>query len=230
MGDFPVQTQPMEVTPSFEGRKNRRHVMLVLVAIFSFSILASGVVAGLVLVKQEQDKRGKAFTGYTVTGGGKTSDVADILTYAKPGDIPQRDDLGSEDSVRGVFYQLAKQFGAISHLEYQKVADPTLLLQGKVFLFYDETFNRTYIFSRIENMPAVAGKVNRLWLQSSFEDRSFPLSVSQTVAEDSIPVTYTVFVGDGDLRQEGRSITYSYDTASTANPSRPESIILSVKF
>ncbi len=230
MGGILVETQPPRVSLSFEEKKSRRRVLLLLIAIFSFSFLLSGMVAGLVLIKEQQDRRGKAFTGYIVTGGGKTSDVTDVLRYARQGDIPQRGDLVSEESVRGIFYQLAKQFGSIWHLEYQKVADPTLLLQGKVFLFYDEALNKTYIFSRIENMPAVVGKVNRLWLQSSFEDRSFPLSVSQTIAEDNISVTYTVFVGDGDLRQEGRSIAYSYDTASTVKPKNPESIILSVKF
>lgn len=204
-------------------KKRHPRTVLVLLAVL---ILSLGLGVGVYLVKQEQDKRSKAFTGYSTP----KIDVADTLKFARPGDVPLRDDLISDQDARGLFYTFAKQFSQISHLEYQKVSDPRLFFRGKVFLFYDEALDKTYIFSRIENLPFYEGKFMRLWLESDIEQRTIPLSIGKTSLEDDVPVTYHAFMEDGDLRREGKGLMYSYDKIRSVPPKAPENVVLNVHF
>lgn len=209
------------------GKEKKRGSHRKIQSFFPIIFLGIGLVVAVVVVKQQQDVRNKAFTGYTATTSSGTTNTNDVLTLAKPQDLPQDNDLASEQSVRGAFYFLTHQFKEATP-QYQFVSLPDLSIQGKVFFIYKADENQSYVFSRFENMPSLLGRTQHMWLASSIDPIYFHLTTIEFRQEAGMNIAYGVFVGRGDLSKEGTSLVYSYDTQKNAK--QPENTFLVVKF
>ncbi len=188
-----------------------------------------GIAAGIILTRQIQSIRNRAFTGYSTNTQNPTT-TKSPLTFASPYDIPQNDALISNSTSQGLFYTFAKRFQN-SKPEIQKVSIPSsnINMTGSVFYLYLPSVNATYLFSRFENMPPLPNKLLRVWLASNFEKEYFHVATTQFVLENNVPTAYDVYVGRGNLKSEGSSLIWSYDDAKVDRQS-PQGQILTVNF
>src|SRR5258708_6458961 len=117
---------------------------------FLIIIAGLGILAGVILTKQIQNIKEKAFSGYS-SNIGTPQNVSSPLTFAEPTDVPQNDSLISDSSSQGLFYKFAKRYQNTKP-EIQKISIPDINMNGAVFYVYSTSNDTTYVFSRFENL------------------------------------------------------------------------------
>lgn len=110
----------------------------------------------------------------------------------------------------------------------QTITEANTTVQGVAFLAYDPTQNSSFVFSRVEGLPTPYGSVLQLWLTR--DGVSFTrVGVAEFVEEAGVPVAYSVFTAEGDLRgQTTANLLFSYDISMGVES--PELIVISLYF
>ncbi|MBI5358091.1 hypothetical protein HZB69_00470 [Candidatus Amesbacteria bacterium] len=175
-------------------------------------LLAIGLVVGLTLVNQKQNIFTKAWTGFTTNL-----------------DIFRKQPISTEFQTDPNAYQTKKLFHNLLALyndssEIQNIDIPEFNLKGVAFLKYDEKLKKTFVFTRIENLPY--SKLIRLWLNKELGSYR-AVGLVDFVSEQDKLVGYSVFVDDEDLRTY-KELLFSYDESLTV--SFPTSVALTLKF
>ncbi len=166
-------------------------------------VLVGGLVTGFHLVQQEQNIFGKAWSGVTANAellqsrlGLKASPIASLPTQAKSKDLYSR------------------LIDTYPTAEVQDIDFPAVEIRGKAYLYYDPLIEKTYVFSRIDNLPWLEGKIVRLWLTDNLN--YLPVGIGEFVQEDGKAVTYSVFVKPGDLRTNYKELVLSWESSLQA--------------
>lgn len=125
--------------------------------------------------------------------------------------------LPKEAKSQALFRKLTKTY---PKAELQVIDLPALSIQGQAFLHYDPLIDRTFVFTRIENLPKLEKRIVRLWLTDS--SAYVPVGISEFVREENRAVAYSVFVKDGNIKSQFTQLEFSYDlsvreTAPTAS-------------
>ncbi len=116
--------------------------------------------------------------------------------------------LPKEAKSQALFRKLTKTY---PKAELQTIDFPALSIKGQAFLHYDPLIDRTYVFTRIENLPKLEKRIVRLWLTDGQE--YVPVGISEFVREESRSVAYSVFVKDGNTKSQFTQLEFSYDTS-----------------
>jgi hypothetical protein len=112
--------------------------------------------------------------------------------------------------------------------EYQPFSLSGLVMFGKVFLYYDPMYDKTFIFARIQGVPSLSPHILQWWLQSQYDDVKRPWGPVEMQAENGILVAYAVRIEQGDTRKVGKNLIFSFEKSTTAT--QPESVLIEVKF
>lgn len=187
-----------------------------LVKIGSGLVLIIGLSVGVVLVQQKQNIFTKAWSGIISNVEVLKSQLG--LTPA----TPQEDTSGATESKR-LFHNLLKLY---PDAEVQNIDVPEVNVSGAAFLKFDEKVNKTFVYSRIQNLPRPVKGAVRLWLNKNINEFT-PVGITEFLREENFQVSYSVFVRDGDLRTY-QNLLFSYDTS--LNIAAPEAVALSLKF
>lgn len=178
-------------------------------------VLVTGLTVGVLLAQQKQNIFGKAWSGVTANIellqnrlGLKPSPIASLPTQAKSKDLNER---------------LVK---AYPKAEVQDINFPAIEIRGKAYLYYDPLIEKTYVFTRVENLPLLEGKIVRLWLTDN--QNYLPVGIGEFVQENRKAVTYSVFVKPGDLRTNYKELVLSYE--SSTQTTLPTAAFLNLKF
>lgn len=174
-----------------------------------------GLVAVVMASRSPQNIFSKAWSGVTANVellqsrlGLTPSPVASLPTQAKSKDVYDR---------------LVK---AYPRAEIQDVDLPAIDIRGRAYLHYAPLIDKTYVFSRIENLPLLEGKFVRLWLT---DNQSYlPVGISEFVQENNRAVAYSVFVKPGDVRANYKELVLSYE--SSTQTAVPTTGFLNLKF
>lgn len=110
--------------------------------------------------------------------------------------------------------------------ETQNIDLAALGIKGKALMQYDPLIDKTLVWSRIENLPMVEGKIVRLWLTDG--QIYLPVGVSEFVEENGLGVAYSVFVSDGNLKTQFSELVFSYDSSMTITS--PAAAFLNLRF
>lgn len=92
-------------------------------------------------------------------------------------------------------------------------------IHGTVYLKYDDTVDKTFIFSRLQGLVPVTKKVFHLWLVK--DNRFSQAGVIDVTDEDGVLTGYSAFEQTGDLR-DYEQLVISQDASVSA---KPESVI-----
>lgn len=187
--------------------------MLVIVAI-------AGLVVGSILV-QKQIIDPKAFTGANVNA----QRVLEKIKEA-PSDVTVVLDKTNEAKVKNVFDQLSNKYIGQGDTETQQIDEASVRVKGTAYLKYEPIIQRTFVWARVENLPAPNNKVVHLWITKDGTGYS-NVGTVVFVQENSILFAYSVFTHPDDLRGY-KQVVWSYD--SPANKTQPEDIVLTVDF
>lgn len=177
------------------------------------------VVIVRVMREQEFDLRSLAWTGVNVN----REKYRELLggTKKEPNAVPIA--MDDPTSSRSLFHSLSKTY---YDAEVQNISVPDVGVSGAAFLKYDEPLGSTVIFSRIENLPILEGKIIRLWLVKDM-DIYQPAGIAEVYTEAGVPVLYSVFTRPEDLRTY-KQLLVSYD--STLTIQAPESVVITLDF
>ncbi len=188
-----------------------------LVRILPILLLGFGLVAGLILVRYSAEIRNLAFSGYQ----SNLNSLAGLKVDPNPISSGENE---PEDSARRLFNSLSRTY---FDADVQNIDLPDAGIVGVVFAKYDTDINKTFIFSRIEGMPVVEGRLEQMWLVNQNLDY-IPAGLGETYQEGDTRATYNVFVQDGDITTSYKQVIYSYD--SSVESVSPLSPVLSVDF
>lgn len=97
------------------------------------------------------------------------------------------------------------------------------LIHGTVFLKYDDTVDKTFIFSRLQGLVPVTKKAFHLWLVNN--DRFSKAGVIDVADEDGVSTGYSSFEQIGDFRNY-EQLVISHDASESA---KPQSIITTLE-
>ena len=186
--------------------------------VISYLLLVIGLVVGLVLVNQKQNIFTKAWTGFTAN----LENIARQLTLN-----PTTTEFKIEESAEAtkkLFHILLAQYSGKA--EIQNIDLPKFGISGVAMLKYDETINKTFVYSRIENLPRPSEGIVRLWVVKNINTYT-PVGIVDFVRENNNPVGYSVFVQPGDLRVNDELLV-SYDPSVTSPT--PQGVAISLKF
>ncbi len=178
-------------------------------------VLVVGLATGVFLVQRQQNIIGRAWSGVTANIellqsrlDLKSSPIASLPTQAKSKDLYER---------------LVKTY---PQAEVQDIDFPAVEIRGKAYLYYDPLIAKTYVFTRIENLPLLEGKIVRLWLTDNLN--YLPVGISEFVQENGRAVAYSVFVKPGDLRTSYKELVLSWEASLQATT--PTARFLNLKF
>lgn len=186
--------------------------------IISSLVLIVGLVVGLTLVNQKQDIFTKAWTGFTTNLENLKKQLS--LTPQPVATEFQTDPNAYQ--TKKLFHNLLALYNDSS--EIQNIDVPEFNLKGVAFLKYDEKLKKTFVFTRIENLPYA--KLIRLWLNKELGSYR-AVGLVDFVSEQDKLVGYSVFVDDEDLRKY-KELLFSYDETLTV--SFPTAVALTLKF
>lgn len=178
----------------------------------SVLVLVIGLSVGVVLVSQKQDIFTKAWTGFT----------SNLDIFRKQPAITEFQTDPKALETKKLFHNLLALYNDTS--EIQNIDIPEFNIKGVAFLKYDEKLQKTFVFSRIENLPY--SKLIRLWVSKDSGDYR-AVGLVDFVNEQDKLVGYSVFVDDRDLRQY-KELLFSYDPSLTV--SYPTAVALTLKF
>lgn len=131
--------------------------------------------------------------------------------------------LPKEAKSQALFRKLIETY---PNAELQTIDLPGLSIKGQAFLQFDPLIDRTFVFTRIQNLPKLEKRIVRLWLTDGQEFVS--VGISEFVQEENRGVAYSVFVKDGDLRVTFKELIFSYETSLQS--SSPAARFMSLKF
>ena len=180
--------------------------------VISSFLLVAGLVTGVVLVKQKQDIFTKAWTGFT----------SNLEIFRKQPAITEFQADPKALETKKLFHNLLALYNDTS--EIQNIDIPEFNIKGVAFLKYDDKLQKTFVFSRIENLPYE--KPHRLWGSRDLGDYR-AVGLVDFVSEQDKLVGYSVFVDDRDLRQY-KELLFSYDPSLSV--SYPTAVALTLKF
>lgn len=195
-----------------------RHSLLSLILLAVFAIVLASTVflldrGGL------GDIRSRAWSGASVQ-----LTALGLLRQKSQGDINPIDNAKEEEnSQRRLFHSLTRTY---PDAEVQNIQDLSAGVRGVAFLKYDADLKKTFVYSRIENMPGTVNNFIRLWLVKDINQYQ-KAGIAEETRENGIQVIYSVFVRDGDLRDNDR-LTISYDTVKDS--AEPELPVIQLKF
>jgi hypothetical protein len=179
--------------------------------IFSFLFLVAGLVVGVTLIKQKQNIFTKAWSGFISN-----------LSLAPQSAVTKFETDPAAYETKKLFHNLLALYNDSS--EIQNIDVPEFGLKGVAFLKYDENLKKTFVFTRIENLPFA--KLIRLWLSKDLGSYR-AVGLVDFVSEQDKLVAYSVFVDDEDLRKY-KELLFSYDQSLSVN--FPTAVALTLKF
>ena len=180
--------------------------------IISSLVLVIGLVVGLTLVNQKQNIFTKAWSGFT----------SNLDIFKKQPVITEFQTVPKALETKRLFHSLLALYNDTS--EIQNIDVPEFNIKGVAFLKYDEKLQKTFVFTRIENLPY--SRLIRLWVSNKLSQYR-AVGIVDFVSEQEQLVGYSVFVDDNDLRQY-RDLVFSYDSSPTV--SFPSAVVLTLKF
>ena len=188
-------------------------VALILVLIVITGLATSGVLKG------GFDFGSRAWTGFSANLAGLTKQAS------------QSGQNASNFSYSMESYQKTKKlFDDLSHTYYnaevQNITIPQFNIIGAAFLKYDETLDKTFIFTSIENFPVPNNQIIRLWITRDGQVY-LPVGVMDFMVSNNRFYGYSVFVRPGDIRNY-KELVFSYDPVVKIN--KPSRVVLSVQF
>ena len=180
------------------------------------SLLLSGVglVAVVMLVGQQQNIFSRAWSGITAN----TANLRLQLRLA-----PETSPLPTAARSKDLYDKLTQAYPTV---EKAVIDLPALGIQGEAYLHHDSLIDKTFVFSRIENLPLVEGRIVGLWLTDG--QVYSPVGISEFVEEGGQTVAYSVFVKEGDLKSEFKEWVFSYDMPTQATA--PAASFLKLRF
>lgn len=183
--------------------------------VVSSLLLVVGLVVGVVLVNQKQNIFTKAWSGITTN--------IDVLQKLLLGPQTAVTSLPMEIPSKKLFYDLLSTY---PDSEIATISAQSLGVSGQAYLKYVPEVNKTFVFSKIEGLPAPKTKVLRLWISPDNINYK-PVGTPEFVNENQKNVGYSVFVEDGDLHLQ-KNLVFSYDTNTKVTT--PELIVFDLKF
>ncbi len=186
--------------------------------VVSILLLVVGLVVGLTLVNQKQDIFSKAWSGITTNLENLKKQLS--LTPQPLISEFQADPKALE--TKKLFHNLLALYNDTS--EIQNIDIPEFNIKGVAFLKYDEKLQKTFVFSRIENLPY--SRLIRLWVSKDLGNYR-AVGLVDFVSEQDKLVGYSVFVDDRDLRLY-KELLFSYDPSLSV--SYPTAVALTLKF
>ncbi|MEK7163637.1 MAG: hypothetical protein AAB768_00665 [Patescibacteria group bacterium] len=183
-------------------------------SILALVLLVGGIFAATKLTKKPTNPPSKAWTGVTTN------------PEALPVPEPAKDNLPTqmESASSRMFGDLVLAFPAA---EKQDINIISSKISGKAYLHYDKFVDKTYVFTRLENLSIPSGQVVRFWL-SNIEKQYVSVGVGEFINENGKSVLHSVFVKDGNLKDTYKELTASYELSlQVDNPSTP---FISLKF
>lgn len=195
---------------------SNRHSLLSLLLLAVFAIVLAGTVflldrGGL------GDIRSRAWSGASVQ-----LTALGLLRQKSQGDINPIDNAKEEEnSQRRLFHSLTRTY---PNAEVQNIDEPSAGVKGVAFLKYDAQLGKTFVYSRLANMPVPQTGFVQLWISKNVNEYQ-KAGIAQWHNEAGIAVLYSVFVRDGDLRG-WETLLVSYDTDTKG--ARPELVVLSL--
>ncbi len=219
-------TESATNTSAFQYRRFLRKIgptKLVFGAILVVLAIAGLVVANILV--QQQTIAPKAFTGANVN-------PQRILEKVKeaPSDITIVLDKTNETQVKKIFKQLTEKYVGQGDTETQQIDEASVRVKGVAYLKYEPIIQRTFVWARVENLPAPNNRVVHLWITKDGTSYS-NVGTVVFVQENSVLIAYSVFVHPEDLRTY-KNLVFSYDTPqpTVIVESQPEDIVLTVDF
>lgn len=131
--------------------------------------------------------------------------------------------LPTEAKSQALFQKLKKTY---PRAELQTIDLPALSIQGEAYLHYDGLIDRTYVFTRIENLPKLEARIVRLWLTDG--QTYVPVGISEFVREEHRGVAYSVFVKEGNIKSQFTQLVFSSDPS--VRESAPTAAFLNLRF
>lgn len=123
--------------------------------------------------------------------------------------------LPQQAKSQDLFWKLAKTY---SLAETAQIQLPGLNIRGQARFHYDPVLDKSFLFSRIENVPPLEGRVMRTWLFSGAD--YLPVGIGEFVREGELVVAYSVFVTQGDVRSRFGQLVFSFEQQTqTSSPS-----------
>ena len=165
--------------------------------VLSLVLLVAGLGVGLTLINQKQNIIGRAWSGIT-------SNFTLLLNL--PGSQPKSITAKSQ----ALYTKLLQTY---PDAEVQAIDIPGMNIRGQAHLYYDRLIDKTYVFSRLENLPYLSTRIVRLWLLNSNQEYS-PAGISEFVTENNNSIAYSVFVKPGNLKTNFSELVFSYDLSS----------------
>jgi len=195
--------------------------------VFSAAVLGVLVIAGVWVVGRggTGDIRSRAWSGVVVNVENLRAKLGGLRvpeTGQDPNPVKGTQGKDTKDS-RELFHSLTRTY---YNAEVQNISEPSVGVAGVAFLQYDQKLNKTFVFTRIENLPVPATGFVRLWLVSDASEYQ-KAGVAEFFTEQGKPVIYSVFVRDGDLRTY-KKLLFSYDDVLEAR--EPELVVVSINF
>lgn len=203
---------------SFASRTSSQSGFVQILPFILLAFLGVSLVVGVVLVDRGGlgDIRSRAWSGVVVNVDNLRAKPQD------PNPVKGTQGKDTKDS-RELFHSLTRTYYTA---EVQNISDPSVGVAGVALLQYDQKLNKTFVFTRIENLPVPATGFVRLWLVN--EAREYQKAgVAEFFTEQSKPVSYSVFTRDGDLRAF-KQLLFSYDDVLEGR--EPELVVISINF
>ena len=184
-------------------------------------LAVTGLVVANILVQQQQLIAPKAFSGANVN----TQRILEKVKEA-PSNMDVVLDKTNEAQVKKVFKQLTEKYVGQGDTETQQIDEVSVRVKGAAYLKYEPIIQRTFVWARVENLPAPNNKVVHLWITKDGTRYSNAGTVV-FVQENSELIAYSVFTHPDDLRGY-KQVVWSYDLST--EKTQPGDIVLTVNF
>mgnify|MGYP001579460004 CR=1 FL=1 len=176
--------------------------------ILALVLLVGGIFAATKLTKKPTNPPTKAWTGVTTN------------SEAIPAPEPTKNNLPAqtESASSKMFKNLVLAFPTA---EKQDIKLTSLNISGEAFLHYDKFVDKTYVFTRLENLIVPPDQVVRFWLSNANKEY-VSVGVGELINENEKSVLHSVFAKDGNLEKTYKDLIVSYESSLQADiPTRP---------
>lgn len=192
------------------------YLSLLLLAFFSLVMIV------LVTVVQKGtvgDFRSRAWSG--ITYNAQQLQLLTGLKKKEPNPFTYEKD--HPGSTKTLFHKLTRTY---FDAEVQNINLPSLNISGVAFLKYDTDLKKSFVYTRIENLPLPVNQVVRLWMKSKTNEYT-KVGIASYYLEFDRNVAYSVYVTDGDIRTND-SLLVSFDSYDAIV--EPQAVVLQLKF
>ncbi len=200
-------SEPKKTLPP---RRSRRFPIL---SVLALVVLVGGMVAALIASQTNLDLRQWAWGGMNVNTSGLNGEKSDLSQMSLTS--------GEDSETVRLFKELTKTY---YQADVMNVSIPEFEIQGVVLKQYDPELDKTFVFSRMENLPLIQA-VPRMWI--TMGDVDFPASVGEVVLESDKPVTYYLAIIEGD---DGPYDTLHFSYDESIEVKEPNAPFLSIDF